>query len=212
MSSPVESHVPPNPSITPARPYSNRLKFSGGNVLVILDMTDEAYWLQLHDIVLRPKSSVINRLLPADLDARPDLGNLYLGETCQVPPGVKIVFTLKDTGERRAVPTLTISAPTTQDRASEAIDSGSNTPTNNGGYESVWTDESRAIVNSVGPNVSRYRDAFRNVFAAIYDQPLVMPRNLLGTLSVGQDIVDAAKVLGATSSLNGRLHPKLFEF
>ncbi|KAI9687499.1 MAG: hypothetical protein M1822_002109 [Bathelium mastoideum] len=239
-------------------PPRHSLDFPDGNVLVVLDLHDPFYWLQLHSSILRYNSGALSRLLAElpTLEARPDLGGLYLTETCRVPPGTRAVLTLRDSGQAGEIPSLTTSAPpTTMERASEAIvDTAPPSPTSDLARHSSRTSDTndsnddnrgnmhvhaapnstdagegssrrrgrgrgrRGTLNSVGPNVRRFRDAFRTLFAAFYGQPLALPSpgndgvgdgggdDAQEVVRRGEDLVAVAKVLDAVLSIRGKVY------
>ncbi|KAI9661684.1 MAG: hypothetical protein M1821_008922 [Bathelium mastoideum] len=244
--------------MTRAGNYEISLDFPDGNVLVVLDLHDPFYWLQLHSSILRYNSGALSRLLAElpTLEARPDLGGLYLTETCRVAPGTRAVLTLRDSGQAGEIPSLTTSAPpTTMERASEAIvDTAPPSPTSDLVRHSSRTSDTndsnddnrgnmhvhaapnstdagegssrrrgrgrgrRGTLNSVGPNVRRFRDAFRTLFAAFYGQPLALPSpgndgvgdgggdDAQEVVRRGEDLVAVAKVLDAVLSIRGKVY------
>ena len=168
---------------------SNSLKFSTGNVFIILDSNDGDYWLQLHEAVIKHKSARISDMLSMD-SQRANHKDLYLNQYCKIPAGITQVSILQGHEEPGKVPNLTLKQPSTKAQA--------------------LNDNSR---DSVGPNVSKFRDVYKSLFAAFYDEPLnVSNDDTQVALKQTEDLVEVAKTLQAVPAIRAQVSNVLQEF
>ena len=184
---------------------SNSLKFSNGNVFVVLDVNDDDYWLQVHEAVIQHKSVKIERMLstePEQLDPK----RQYLTGSCKIPFGVRKVLTLQDDGEQGEIPTLTSKIPPI-----EAQDSSTIKQEEKGTAEGI--EGLPKGVFSAGPNVSKFKDTFKSLFAAFYDEPLrIADNDIRAALEQSEDLVKVATTLHAVPAIRAQVSNVLQEY
>ncbi|KAL9090125.1 MAG: hypothetical protein Q9165_005405 [Trypethelium subeluteriae] len=183
---------------------ANSLKFPNGNILVILDPSDEeGYWLQLHQAVLESKSGKIaellstqtTTLLPADL---PLPGSHKISST------VKRILTLQNNGDPGELPTLTCysAAATSPPAVVISVD------------EDDVADEQtgKRAMRDTRPIVPRFRDTFKSLFAAFYDEQLNISRSdITLALKQSEDLIEIAQTLDAISAIRAQINNALQE-
>lgn len=182
---------------------ANSLKFMDGNIFVVLDFNDNDYWLQLHDAVIKRKSTKIANIVSTD-PKKLDSKTLYLNRLCKVPAGAKMALVLQDDGGHGNVPILTEFSSIRAHIDEVAIEEEK---------DIAEEDGSKGGTFSVGPNVLKFRDAFKSLFAAFYDEPLsISGDDILVALEQSEDLVKVATALSAVPAVRAQISNVLQEF